>query len=189
MLKIYIDFKSPDAYLALKPTVALLAEHKTAACWLPFQVRERDMPQHSNDETVAQSHRRVRAESRRRVFLHYAGVQGIEMRFPERHIDTDLALGALAQIQGDRLPFVQACFAAYWAQQANLDDAATVTNLLKQSGGAHNHQLAHAPHSLTEALQAAEAEGVVDTPGYVIDGQLFVGREHLPWIAEILTAH
>ena len=38
-----------------------------------------------------------------------------------------------------------------------------------------------------EAMQLTSEElGVVDTPAYVIDGQVFIGREHLPWVRELL---
>ena len=186
MLKIYIDFKSPAAYLALKPTRALLAKKQPPTQWLPFRVRTRETPKRGTDETVAAAHRRVRAESRRRIFLHYAEVQGVEMRFPKTRLGTDLALGVLAEIEGDRLPFIDTCFAAYWTAETNLDDENTLAELVKKSGVAHDGDFARARKTLAAALAEAEEAGVVDTPAYLLGGQQFVGREHLPWVAEIL---
>ena len=60
---IFIDFKSPAAYLALKPTLALLQEENIEARFRPFRVRERDVPQIAEHETVGDTHRRVRAQS------------------------------------------------------------------------------------------------------------------------------
>lgn len=188
MLDIYLDFKSPAAYLAMQPSLAFLAARPVPVQWRPFRVRERDVPQRGADETVGQSHRRVRAESRRRIFLHYAAVQGIEMTFPETRHGTDLALGALAEIDGDRLAFVEACFAAYWSQHADLDDAGVVAALLAASGAVHSGDLSATRDRLEAALEEAEAAGVVDTPGYLIAGENFVGREHLPWIGDIIDA-
>lgn len=188
MLDIYIDFKSPAARLALQPVKALAAETGTELRWLPFRVRERDVPPQGENETVGESHRRVRAESRRRIFLHYAAVQGIEMNFPERRSGTDLALGVLAEISGDRLPFVEACFEAYWSAHADLDDADTVAALLKQSAAAHSGDLSTARAGLEQALEVAESAGAVDTPGFAVAGQMFVGREHLPWVRQLLAA-
>ena len=62
MLDIFIDFKSPAAYLALKPTQALLQDLDMTARWRPFRVRERDVPQIAEHETIGDAHRRVRAQ-------------------------------------------------------------------------------------------------------------------------------
>lgn len=187
MLKIFVDFKSPAAYLALMPTKALLKETGEAAQWLPFRVRERDVPPAGENETVGESHRRVRAESRRRIFRHYADVQGIEMNFPAKRMSTDLALGTMAEINGPRLAYVEACFHAYWVENADLDDAAVVSGLLQKADAAHHGDLSTARDSLEKAFDEAEQEGVVDTPGYLIGGQFFAGREHLPWVRQLIA--
>ena len=195
-MDIYIDFKSPAAFLAFKPTKAFLTARGQMtpglkapglkAQWHPFRVVTRQVPHQGTSESVAESHKRVRAESRRRIFLKYAEVQNVTMRFPNHRIGTDLALGALAEIEGDRLPYIAACFAAYWTDNADLDDAGIVQDLLRQSGAVHSGDLSTARASLEAALDKAEEAGVVDTPGYIVQGQMFVGREHLPWIGEIL---
>ena len=188
MLDIYIDFKSPAAYLALQPTRALLQEENITARWHPFRVRERDVPQIAEHETVGDTHRRVRAASRRKIFLHYAAVQGIEMNFPAERRPTDLALGALALIDGPQLPFIEACFVAYWRDNADLDDEAVVAELIAQSGVTLNGDLSQARAALEAALDAAEEIGAVDVPGYLVKEQMFVGREHLPWVRQLLPA-
>ena len=186
MLDIFIDFKSPAAYLALKPTRDLLQKEKLEARWRPFRVRERDVPQIAKHETVGDSHRRVRAQSRRNIFLHYAGVQGIEMNFPAERMPTDLALGALALIDGPQAAFVELCFAAYWRDNANLDDEAVVAQLIAHSGVILNDDLSKARAALEASLDKAEEDGAVDTPGYLVKEQMFVGREHLPWVRQLI---
>lgn len=186
MLDIFIDFKSPAAYLALKPTLFLLEETGTKARFRPFRVRERDVPQIAKHETVGDAHRRVRAQSRRNIFLHYAGVQGIEMNFPAERMPTDLALGALALIDGAQTAFVEACFVAYWRDNADLDDEAVVTQLIAHSGVTLNDDLSNARTALEASLDKAEEEGAVDTPGYLVKEQMFVGREHLPWVRQLI---
>ena len=194
-MDIYIDFKSPAAFLAFKPTKAFLTARGQMAPglkapglkaqWHPFRVVTRQVPHQGTSESVAESHKRVRAESRRQIFLKYAEVQNVTMRFPNHRIGTDLALGALAEIEGDRLPYIAACFAAYWTDNADLDDAGIVQDLLRQSGAVHSGDLSTARASLEAALDKAEEAGVVDTPGYIVQGQMLSG-EHLPWIGEIL---
>jgi 2-hydroxychromene-2-carboxylate isomerase len=188
MLTLYIDFKSAGAYLALKPTLALAKKHDLAIDWRPFKTIERDVPKLGQEETVGESHRRVRAASQRALAIKYAAHQGIDLRYPSPLGDTDLALGILAGLDGDKLPFVEAAFDAYWSDHANLDDEATVRDLIAKTGSTVSADLASARGALAAAQDAAEEAGIVGAPAYVIADQIFVGREHLPWIEELVLA-
>jgi len=98
---------------------------------------------------------------------------------------TDLALAVLVEFEGDPLPFVQAAFAAYWEDHADLNDLEAVRQIIARSGIAYTVDLNTARKSLDLAIQQAEDAGIVGAPAYVINDQIFVGREHLPWIEEI----
>lgn len=188
MLTIYIDFKSPGAYLAITPTLALAERLTLPIKWRPFRTVERDVPKLSDQETVGESHRRVRAASQRALAIKYAAHQGIDLKFPHQSGSTDLALGVLAEIEGDPLPFIRGAFNAYWDAHVNLDDMAVVNALLQESGVLYTGSLAGARAALDAAQEAAEDIGIVGAPAYVIAEQIFVGREHLPWIEEIARA-
>ena len=185
MLTLYIDFKSPGAYLALAPTLDLADRLGLTIDWRPFRTVERDVPKLGKEETVGESHRRVRAASQRALAIKYAAHQGIELQFPERAGDTDHALGVLAKIEGDPLPFIHGAFNAYWHAHADLNDIAVVHALLQESGVDYRGSLASARNDLDTAQEQAEDAGVVGAPAYIIAEQIFVGREHLPWIEEI----
>lgn len=186
MLTVYIDFKSPGAYLAIAPTLALVEQYDLAIDWRPFRTVERDVPKLGKEETVGESHRRVRAAALRAQSVTYAKRQGIDLKFPAQLGATDLALAALAGIDGDRLPFIRAAFSAYWDAHANLDDLEVVRKLVAENGGGAIAE----PQALRDALEAALSDadevGIVGAPAYVIDDQIFVGREHLPWIEELI---
>lgn len=188
MLTVHVDFKSPAAWLAIGPTLALAKKHGVPIDWQPFPAFERPVPDLPEKATVGETHRKVRAESRRRIFRKYAALQGLELRFADEPKGTDLALGALARIAGDRTAYVQACFAAYWQDGADLNDPETVTALIAQTVAA---PFAADPEpcdaALVEATESAESIGIVDAPAYLIADQLFIGREHLPWIEEIMS--
>ena len=68
-------------------------------------------------------------------------------------------------------------------EAADLNDAAVIAGLV---GDELDLGELHVEAMLTESTQLAHDRGVVDAPGFVIQGQAFVGREHLPWIAELL---
>lgn len=188
MLTVYIDFKSPASYLATAPTLALAERLNLEIAWKPFRAIEREVPKLGKAETVGESHRRVRAASQRALAVKYAAHQGIDLKFPPKMGSTDLALGVLLGIEGDTLPFIRGAFNAYWDVHADLDDMAVVHALLLESGVTYTGNLADARSDLDDAQVQAEEAGIVGVPGYVMADQLFVGREHLPWIEEIARA-
>ncbi len=188
MLTVYIDFKSASAYLAIAPTLALAERLGLQLDWRPFKTIERDVPKLGKEETVGESHRRVRAASQRALNVKYAAHQGIDLRYPEVLAASDLALGAMLGIEGDKLPFLQAAFEAYWSEHADLDDEGLVADLIANSGAVYAGTLSEARDRLEVAQDDAENTGIVGAPAYVIDEQIFVGREHLPWIEEIARA-
>ena len=187
MLTVYIDFKSPASYLAINPILSLVERHGIALAWKPFRTAEREVPTITDNTLVAQMHRSVRAASRCAIHQKYAAYQGINLQFPESTGNTDLALGALALISGDPLPFIKAAFSAYWSDHADLNDS-TVLATLVSTTVAENFVLNE--KKCSDALESSQFEtdqlGIVDAPAFIIQDQLFIGREHLPWIDEIL---
>ena len=127
-LTVYIDFKSPNAYLAIQPTLALLDEDWAKAIglnirWRPFSVKAPGPPiAKKADESVGERHARVRDQYTRATQQKYAAVQGLSMHFPAGETSTDLALATLAGLADDADAFVTAAFEAYWAQGADLND-------------------------------------------------------------------
>ena len=187
MLTVYLDFKSPAAYLAMTPTLALADRLGLATTWKPFRTVERDVPKLGKEETVGESHRRVRAASQRALAIKYAKQQGIDLTFPEKLGASDLALGVLTTIEGDPLPFIQGAFDAYWRDHADLDDLQIVQDLVHKTGTQMSAKLSRSRDLLDAAQDQAEEAGIVGAPAYVIAEQIFVGREHLPWIEEIAS--
>lgn len=187
MLSVAIDFKSPASYLALEPTLVMARESGVAIHWLPFSVRALSVPEEQENETVGDRHRRVRAAAQRDIHLHYAVVQGVDMHFAKTPNGSDAALAALAVIEGDPVPFLRAAFSAYWSGQADLADESVVAALL-QSVGIDQPDWESAHAKLTSIRVEAEQAGIFEAPSYRIADQLFLGREHLPWIKSLIAA-
>lgn len=186
MLTIYIDFKSPASYLALEPTLAMASDTDVAIDWLPFSVRALSVPEEQENESVGDRHRRVRAAAQRDIHLHYAVVQGLDMHFAQTPAGSDAALAALAAIEGDPVPFLRAAFAAYWNEQADLADEAVVAALL-QSAAIDPPDWVSAHATMASIRDHAEQSGIFEAPSYRIADQLFLGREHLPWIKSLIA--
>jgi 2-hydroxychromene-2-carboxylate isomerase len=187
MLTVAIDFKSPASCLALEPTLELARQTGVPIEWLPFSVRPFFVPDEQPDETVGERHRRVRAIAQRDTHLHYAAVQGRPMHFSDRPAGSETALVALAGIDGDPVPFIRAAFAAYWAEQADLDDETVVAALFSSLQMPFPDLVAARAKLVLLRARAAEY-GIFDSPSYNIADQLFVGREHLPWIRTLVEA-
>lgn len=188
MLTVFIDFKSPEAMLAITPTLDLADRLQLQVTWHPFLTKARDIPILGKTETVGESHRRVRAASQQALAIKYASLQGIDLQFPAKASDTDLALAVLADLDGDPLPFIRAAFDAYWTAHADLNDRSVVQDIIAQTTSHYTGDFDVAAARLDAAMDHADQVGIVGAPGYLIDGQVFVGREHLPWIEEIARA-
>lgn len=187
-IQVFIDFKCAASYLALEPTLALVERTGIKVKWLPFSTIARDMPAQGADKSVIESHHKTREASRRKLNVRYAAQRGLDLEYPNLEGSADLALGALAEIKGDKLPFIRACFAAYWQSHADLDDAGVVGELLAASGAEHSDDLSAARAAHAAAQSEAEEAGVVDAPAYRVGNQLFIGRQHLPWIEELVAS-
>lgn len=187
MLKIYIDFKSPASYLAFKPACALIKKHNIDVSWLPFITKQESLREYLPNESAGDSHRRVRAQARRDIHTLYAQLQSTVLKFPAETGVTDLALSVIPLLDKNPESFIQAAFNAYWVDNQNLNDSQVVSSLLQHSG---NNSFAlnevECLENLATIQQNSENEKIVDAPAFVVDEQIFIGREHLPWIESIV---
>jgi len=183
-LDIYIDFKSPAAYLALQPTLQLLDEFTIETRWFPYRTNQHKMPDEQPHETQGETHIRVREHARRQMHEKYAGIQGTPMAFPDTPGSTDTALIALLDVHEKPVAFIAAAFRAYWVKHLDLNDPQVVSRLLGDNG----YNTVDRTISEFDAHQhSAEELGIVDAPAYVVAGNVFIGREHMPWIRELLS--
>ena len=182
MIKAYIDFKSLECFLAIEPIILLAEEFGVAIDWRPFEKRMLEIPTQVEDETVTQTHKRVRGESRRRLGLHYASVRGYEIAKEPSTQDSTKALMRLYQISGNRTEFVKHAFDACWLENKNLDDSNLLDKICLEASAVHDPT----KNGFEESQAIAEEAGLFDAPTFVINGQLFMGRAHIPWMRELL---
>ncbi len=190
-MRVYVDFKSPAAYLALVPTLDLAARYNQDVRWLPFKTHQQGVtaaPSADGAEDKGTRHRRVRALARQNTHLLYAGLRGLKMNFPAQPGETDLALAALSALGSHPrvAEYVQLAFEKYWVDSADLNNPSVVGALLAAIDVTYDDNFKHQT-TMHEAANLAEADGVVGTPAYVIQDQLFIGREHLPWIERLMA--
>jgi 2-hydroxychromene-2-carboxylate isomerase len=184
MLTIFTDFKSPAAYLAMKSTLSLIKDHELAVTWLPFPTKQSALPPKQTDENKGETHRRVRAEQRQQIHIMYAELTNTPMHFPLQPGNSDLALNVLANLKVDPVQFINQAYTAYWVEGQDLNDAKVVEQLVKAAGLSFSPDLLQ-PAALEAGIEQAQAQGIFDVPAFVMDEQVFIGREHMPWLREL----
>ncbi len=196
-LIVYLDFKSPYAYLAWQPTLQMARELGIAVDWRPFVL---DIPSYlgsaklGKSGQVAQQNRSEEQWSGVKYAYYdcrrYANLRQLTVRGTVKIWDTNLAaIGLLwAKRQGDAVleRYIGAVYEPFWKRQLDVEDAAVVRSVLQQAGAetAGFDEYAQTDGAAeNSALQSAAFDaGIFGVPSYVVNGQLYFGREHLPRI-------
>jgi 2-hydroxychromene-2-carboxylate isomerase len=193
---ILLDIRHPLAMLALRPAIALEREMEVAANWLPVvsqPLKPPTRPAAGDDRGVR--HRRFRALAIAREIEVYADAQGLVVDDYYRDGDTaafNLAWHWLRATQPDRLTsFLVDAFDRYWRCDFDPGNEAEVASLLEARGGDAEGFRSWCSDSGV-AIAAAVADelrerGLSRVPGYVVEDEVFVGRQHLPMIRWLLA--
>jgi 2-hydroxychromene-2-carboxylate isomerase len=189
-LAVVLDVKSPLSYLALGPTTALADELGIDVDWLPMERSPMTPPpERSGDRGV--QHLRLRALYYQGDVKRYANARGLVIRNIHRASDSSLAgaglLIAKAHAGSSKTlqTYLERVFARHWDETLNIEDARAIEALLKECGVPDPDLSAH--RAEYDALQARfTASGLLTTPAYQVDGELYYGRAHLPMIRWIL---
>lgn len=188
-ITLYIDYKSPYAYIAKAGAYRLEDEFNVALDWLPYTL---DIPSYLGSVENRDPHqwRRVRysyMDARR-----YANIQGLTLYGTRKIFDTRLAsIGLLyAKEHGVFRAYNDAVFDRFWKRELEIEDFGTMRDLLEEVGadvagfGAWVDGEGGALHDRLRA--EAEETGVFGVPMFVIEGELFWGGDRLPLIRDRL---
>ena len=195
---VYIDFKSPYAYLAVEPTRELERQLGVQFDWRPFVL---DIPSYLGSATLDESGK-VAEQSRsadqwsgvKYAYYdcrRYASMQNMIVRGTVKIWDTDLAATAMlwARQQDSEAMhrFIDLVYEPFWKRDLDLEKMSVVSGLLDLAGidsarfvdWAQSEGLA----LNAELQQEAFAAGIYGVPTYVVEDTLFFGREQLPRVA------
>ena len=194
-IDVHTDVKSPYAYLALAPARALERDFRVTLNWLPYTLR---IPDFLGSAEV-DSEGRVVAENRsphqwRRVrysymdVRRYANLRGLTIRGPRKIWDSSLAHAGMlyARERGALGAYLDMVYERFWKRALDIEDMAAVAAVLAEAGAdatafpAWVEREGRAGHDRLQ--RAAEEAGVFGVPTYIVDGEAFWGREHLPMI-------
>ena len=202
-VSVYIDFKSPYAYLAKDPAYALARDFGVRLDVLPYVLNIPDFLGSARlDDAGNVVEEQRTAHQWRRVKYSYmdcrrqAKKRGLTIRGTVKIWDTVLGAAGLlwAKRQGDAVlhAYHDRVFERFWKRALDIEDVAVVTGVLQEAGadtaGFAAYAAGEGPAEVNRISRAAEEAGVFGTPTFVIDGELFWGSEHLPDIREKLAA-
>jgi len=200
-LAVYIDLKSPYAFVALDPTRAMARTLGVPIDWRPFTL---DIPSYLGSARldargrVAESDRTPQqwkgvkyayADARR-----YARLQGKVLRGTVKIWDSSLAGIAMlfAKRQGaavlDR--FLDEAYPRFWRRELDIEDAEVLRRALFRAGASvegFDRYLRGPGREEHDALNSSAFDaGVFGVPTYLAGDEMWFGREHLPRVAWLL---
>jgi 2-hydroxychromene-2-carboxylate isomerase len=200
---VYTDYKSPYAYLAKDLVYELERDLPVRIDWLPYRL---DIPSFLGSARVDGSGRVIEeqrnAHQWRRVRYSYmdcrreARKRGLVIRGTQKIWDSTLALCGMlyARRQGDAVfrRYHDTIFERFWKRELDIEDVGVVGRVLADAGGDPagfaNYSNGPGRMEVGGICRAAEEVGVFGVPSFIVDGELFWGREHLPDIREMLGA-
>ena len=200
-LIVYVDIKSPYAFVAIAPTLALERELDVEFDWRPLTL---DIPsflgsaKKQSGKVVASNRSQSQWSSVKYAYRdarRYAERQGHILKGTEKIWDSSIANIAISwtvtQARSRLGAYFDAVYPAFWRRELDIEDMAVVMACLTEAGvptdgfEAFTDGAGRAAH---DALQATlHPAGIYGVPSYVVDQQVFFGREHLPHIRWLLS--
>lgn len=201
-LIVYLDLKSPYAFVAKDPTRALGRALGIDIDWRPLTL---DIPSYAGSARLDE-HDRVKESQRTpeqwtgirysyRDARRYARLLGYTLRGTVKIWDTSAAHIAMAwaKDQGERVlgRYLDDFYERFWRRELDAEDPAVLKALLAEAGAeldGFDDYLAGPGRERHDTEQAAIFEaGIFGVPTYVAAGEVWFGREHLPrvrWLLE-----
>ncbi len=199
-LTVYVDVKSPYAYLAIEPTRRLARQTGVKIDWLPYTL---DIPSYLGsaevDETgqvVAQDRSEHQWRRVRYSYMdvrRYANLRGLTIKGTRKIWDSSLAAIAIlwAREKGRADAILDQLFPPFWRRELDIEDRGVIEKCVYAAGidtEGFGYWLDGNGRTLHDDLRAkAEAAGVFGVPWYIWQDEVFWGREALPLIRQRIT--
>jgi 2-hydroxychromene-2-carboxylate isomerase len=185
-VKMYSDFKSPYAYLAFDPGMALGERFNVQVRWIPFQLRLKGKGERSvySEYKVKYSY----LDARR-----WAKPRGLRIRGPLKIYDTaPAAIGGLfAEKHGRLLDFGRAAFKSFFVREFEADQPEAVARLVSELGLSEREFLEYLPGEGREAYERCQEEAASDqvfgVPFFLFAGEPFWGYDRIPLLEQRLA--
>jgi len=200
-LAVYIDLKSPYAYLAIDPTRAMTRALGIEVDWRPFTL---DIPSYLGSAKLDAKGKVEKAQRTSQQWSgvkyayydcrRYANLTGKTVRGTVKIWDSSLAgismLWARRQGPGVFDRYLDHVYPKFWRRELDIEDAHALESALRDGGADPGGFLEFAAgpgrREHDEINRAAFDAGVFGVPTYLVADEAWFGREHLPRVQWLL---
>jgi len=194
-LTVYIDYKSPYAYIAKDPTYALEEEFGIEIDWFPLTLNIASYLGKASKDSSGKLSENQRSPRQWAVVKYayydarrYAGLRGLTLKGTQKIWDSSLAAIGMLWIKRKNRPALRAytdrVFDRFWKRDLDIENEGVIESLLAQTGvdtSGFQAFLRGEGRLEHDQLQADIFErGLIGVPTYLIDDEVYFGREHLP---------
>jgi 2-hydroxychromene-2-carboxylate isomerase len=191
-LTVYIDYKSPYAYLAMEPTRALAREFSLRITWRPYSLQIQD---YLGEIDTRNPHQWRRVKYSYMDARRMANERGLIVLGPQKLFDSTVShVGMLyagddgAEVQ-DR--YHDIVFERFFKRELNIEDPGAIANVLHEAGATVNTFQdileSEGRTRLDSVLKDAEDRlGIFGVPTYVIGNEIFWGGDRIPQVRRYL---
>jgi 2-hydroxychromene-2-carboxylate isomerase len=206
---VYLDMKSPHAYIAVRPTLEVARDYQIKIDFRPYTLSYKGLGLTTSVE--GNKRRPLSPESDRKARMYYAAarqyaaLQRLPFRSPHRLLDAELANRAFvfAKRQKLEVPFMMSVCLRGWGsgwRDYEIESIPQLRDSLRELGAdLYGFEEFIRPNglgqkALIQYMEDAEESGLVGAPHYVffdhtVDRQVgLFGREHLALIRSKLSA-
>lgn len=200
-LVVYIDMKSPYAYIAIDPTRAMASALGVEIDWRPFTL---DIPSYLGSAKLAKGSKKVESANRTaqqwtgvryayRDARRYAQLTNKTVRGTEKIWDSSLAGIAMlwAKARGGFDRFIDVAYPPFWRRDLDIEDLSVLERTLAEAGlepiGFRDWATGPGRKLHDRINDDAFDAGVYGVPTYLVEDEMWFGREHLPRVAWVLA--
>ena len=185
MIELVLDFVSVNAFLALNPAKRLADDLGVELKLTPLRTTSelQALAEPSASADLGERHRWIRAEYARNDALRYAEVQGLKVAIDGRDRDSTSALRGLlaANAEGKGFDYASTVFQKFWAGELQLDAVDAIATVLDELG-IRGFEASDPNWDLESIKEELDAREIYSVPTFWVDGEIYLGRQHLPMI-------
>ncbi|MFT7222158.1 MAG: 2-hydroxychromene-2-carboxylate isomerase [Candidatus Azotimanducaceae bacterium] len=196
-LKVYIDYKSPYAFIAKDPTYQLETQFGIEIDWYPLTLNIGSYlgtAKKDNSGKVVENNRSPKqwlaVKYAYKDARRYAELRGLTLKGTQKIWDSSLAaIGMLWAKQHNRdglKRYSDNTFDKFWRRDLDIEDPDVIANELALAGcetqGFMDFLSGEGRSRHDELQEEILDSGYYGVPTYVIDGEVYFGRQHLPRI-------
>lgn len=200
-LIVYLDVKSPYAYLAKDPTRALQSQFNIEIDWRPLTLNIPSFlgsAKADDSGEVVESNRTPRQwQSVRYAYMdakRYARRRDILLYGPRKIWDTSLVHMSWMYVQAETPTqfdtYIDRVFEAFWRRELDVESVDALSEVMYacdiDAAGFQSFSLGEGREQHDSFQAMLHPVGIFGVPTYVVEGEIFFGREHLPMVRWIL---